>query len=163
MDYKNGKGVFVSCDHNPQMMLYAIGAYHAYGYLYNITKVSMTIIQPRLENISTFECSVEELLDWAESYVRPRAKLAFEGKPDTLLNRPLKTSAFMPEIKGGNKVMAFGDYSYYWVADRQNRTFRRLNELYARTDQVGFLTTQRVDGKLILPESVQLLQMAAGG
>lgn len=54
MDYKNGKGVFVSCDHNPQMMLYAIGAYHAYGYLYNITKVSMTIIQPRLENISTF-------------------------------------------------------------------------------------------------------------
>lgn len=80
MDYKNGKGVFVSCDHNPQMMLYAIGAYHAYGYLYNITKVSMTIIQPRLENISTFECSVEELLDWAESYVRPRAKLAFEGK-----------------------------------------------------------------------------------
>ena len=85
------------------------------------------------------------------------------GKPDTLLNRPLKTSAFMPEIKGGNKVLAFGDYSYYWVADRQNRTFRRLNELYARTDQVGFLTTQRVDGKLILPESVQLLQMAAGG
>ena len=85
------------------------------------------------------------------------------GKPDTLLNRPLKTSAFMPEIKGGNKVMAFGDYSYYWVADRQNRTFHRLNELYARTDQAGFLTTQRFDGKLILPESGQLLQMAAGG
>ena len=80
MDYKNGKGVFVNCDHNPQMMLYALGAYHAYGYLYSITRVSMTIIQPRLENISTFECSVEELLDWAESYVRPRAKLAFEGK-----------------------------------------------------------------------------------
>ena len=80
MDYKNGKGVFVNCDHNPQMMLYALGAYHAYGYLYSIKKVSMTIIQPRLENISTFECSVEELLDWAETYVRPRAKLAFEGK-----------------------------------------------------------------------------------
>lgn len=80
MDYKNGKGVFVSCDHNPQMMLYALGAYHAYGYLYNIRQVSMTIIQPRLENISTYECSVEELLDWAETYVRPRAKLAFEGK-----------------------------------------------------------------------------------
>ena len=80
MDYKNGKGVFVSCDHNPQMMLYALGAYHAYGYLYNIKQVSMTIIQPRLENISTYECSVEEMLDWAETYVRPRAKLAFEGK-----------------------------------------------------------------------------------
>ena len=84
------------------------------------------------------------------------------GKPDTLLNRPLKTSAFMPEATAGNKVMAFGDYSYYWIADRQNRTFRRLNELYARTDQVGFLTTQRVDGKLILPEAVQVLQMKAG-
>ena len=69
MDYKNGKGVFVNCDHNPQMMLYALGAYHAYGYLYSIKKVSMTIIQPRLENISTFECSVEELLDWAETYL----------------------------------------------------------------------------------------------
>ena len=84
------------------------------------------------------------------------------GKPDTLLNRPLKTSAFMPEVAAGNKVMAFGDYSYYWIADRQNRTFRRLNELYARTDQVGFLTTQRVDGKLILQEAVQVLQMKAG-
>ena len=79
-DYKNGKGLFVSCDHNPQMMLYALGAYHTYGYLYDIRRVSMTIIQPRLENISTFECSVEELLEWAETYVRPRAKLAFEGK-----------------------------------------------------------------------------------
>lgn len=84
------------------------------------------------------------------------------GKPDTLLNRPLKTSAYMPELAAGNKALAFGDYSYYWIADRQNRTFRRLNELYARTDQVGFLTTQRVDGKLILPEAVQCLQMKAG-
>ena len=84
------------------------------------------------------------------------------GKPDTLLNRPLKTSAFMPEIKGGSKVMAFGDYSYYWIADRTNRTFRRLNELYARTDQVGFLTTQRVDGKLILPEAIKVLAQKAG-
>ena len=54
----------------------------------------------------------------------------------------------------------FGDLKNYWVADRQNRTFRRLNELYARTDQVGFLTTQRVDGRLILPESVKVLKMA---
>jgi HK97 family phage major capsid protein len=64
-------------------------------------------------------------------------------------------------VAAGNKVLAFGDYSYYWIADRQSRTFRRLNELYARTDQVGFLSTQRVDGKLILPEAVQVLQMKA--
>jgi HK97 family phage major capsid protein len=84
------------------------------------------------------------------------------GKPDTILNRPIRTSTFMPGLSAGKKALAFGDFSYYWIADRQNRTFRRLNELYARTDQVGFLTTQRVDGKLILPEAVQVLQMKAG-
>ena len=55
--------------------------------------------------------------------------------------------------------MAFGDYSYYWIADRQGRSFKRLNELYATTGQVGFLASERVDGKLILPEAVQVLQM----
>ena len=66
----------------------------------------------------------------------------------------------MPGVASGEKVLLFGDLKNYWVADRQNRTFRRLNELYARTDQVGFLTTQRVDGRLILPESVKVLKMA---
>ncbi|MCD8048326.1 MAG: phage major capsid protein [Clostridia bacterium] len=84
------------------------------------------------------------------------------AEPDTLLNRPLKTSSYMPAVEAGNKTLLFGDMNYYWIADRLGRTFRRLNELYARTDQVGFMTTQRVDGKLILPEAVQVLQMAAG-
>ena len=84
------------------------------------------------------------------------------AKPDTILGRPLRTSMYMPVPEAGKKALAFGDYKYYWVADRKARTFRRLNELYARTDQVGFLTTQRVDGKLILPEAVQVLQMKAG-
>ena len=82
------------------------------------------------------------------------------GKPDTILGRPIYTSCYMPNIAKGQKVMTFGDYSYYWVADRSSRTFRRLNELYAATDQVGFMTTQRVDGKLILPEAVKVLKMA---
>lgn len=85
------------------------------------------------------------------------------AKPDTILNKPIRTSSYMPTLEAGNKALVFGDYSYYWIADRTNRTFRRLNELYARTDQVGFLTTQRVDGKLILPEAVKVLQMAAQG
>ena len=81
------------------------------------------------------------------------------AKPDTILGRPIYTSTFMPLPAKGEKAICFGDYNYYWVADRSNRTFRRLNELYARTDQVGFLTTQRVDGKLILPEAVKYLKM----
>jgi HK97 family phage major capsid protein len=55
----------------------------------------------------------------------------------------------------------FGDFSYYWVADRQGRVFRRLNELFAVTGQVGFIATQRVDGKLILPEALKVLQQKA--
>ncbi len=78
-DFKTGKGVFVDADHNSQMMLYAIGALAAYGFLYDIEIVRMSIIQPRLDNISTFECSRAELEDWGES-IKPTALLAFEGK-----------------------------------------------------------------------------------
>ena len=78
-DFKTGAGVFVDADHNSQMMLYAIGALAAYGFLYDIEIVRMSIIQPRLDNISTFECSRQELEDWGES-IRPTALLAYEGK-----------------------------------------------------------------------------------
>ena len=81
------------------------------------------------------------------------------GVPDMILNRPYYTSSFVPELAAGAKAMAFGDFSYYWIADRQGRSFKRLNELYATTGQVGFLASQRVDGKLILPEAVKTLTM----
>ena len=83
------------------------------------------------------------------------------GTPDTILNRPVKTSAYVPAIASAAKTIAFGDFGYYWVADRQGRAFKRLNELYAVTGQVGFMATQRVDGKLILAEAVKVLQMKA--
>lgn len=78
-DLKYGKGVPVSADNNKQMMLYALGAYSEFEFLYDIQNVRMTIIQPRLDNISTFEVTVEDLLKWAEEYVRPRAELAIKG------------------------------------------------------------------------------------
>jgi HK97 family phage major capsid protein len=83
------------------------------------------------------------------------------GQPDTLLNRPVKTSAYVPVIEAAAKTIAFGDFSSYWLADRQGRSFQRLNELYAATGQVGFKATQRVDGKLILAEAIKVLQMKA--
>jgi len=83
------------------------------------------------------------------------------GQPDTILNRPVKTSAYVPTIASAKKTIAFGDLGYYWVADRQGRSFQRLNELYAATGQVGFKATQRVDGKLILAEAIKVLQMKA--
>jgi HK97 family phage major capsid protein len=83
------------------------------------------------------------------------------GEPDTILGRPVYVSSFMPQIAAGAKVLAFGDFSYYWIADRQARTFQRLNEVYAINGQVGFIATQRVDGKLILPEAMKVLVMGA--
>ena len=83
------------------------------------------------------------------------------GTPDTLLNRPVYTSGYAPIIEAGAKTIAFGDFGYYWIADRQGRSFKRLNELFATTGQVGFLASQRVDGKLILPEAVKILQQKA--
>lgn len=85
-----------------------------------------------------------------------------DGAPDTILGKPVYTSPYVPSIAAGASVMAFGDFSYYWIGDRQGRTFQRLNELYAVTGQRGFIATQRVDGKLILPETVKILKMAAG-
>lgn len=84
-----------------------------------------------------------------------------EGTPDMLLGRPVYTSTAFPSIGAGQKAVAFGDLSYYWIGDREGITFRRLNELYAAKGQVGFLATKRVDAKLILPEAVKVLQMAS--
>ena len=71
------------------------------------------------------------------------------------------TAVYVPAIASAAKTIAFGDFSYYWVADRQGRSFQRLNELFAVNGQVGFKATQRVDGKLILAEAVKVLQMKA--
>lgn len=84
------------------------------------------------------------------------------GTPDTILGRPVVTSAYMPVAAAGAKTIAFGDFSYYWIADRQGRSFKRLNELYAANGQVGFLGSQRVDGKLVLPEAIKVLQQKTG-
>jgi HK97 family phage major capsid protein len=81
------------------------------------------------------------------------------GTPDMILNRPYHTSIYAPEVKSGNTPLALGDFSYYWIADRDGRSFKRLNELYATNGQVGFLASQRVDGKLILSEAVKLLSV----
>lgn len=82
-----------------------------------------------------------------------------EGAPDMIVGKPIHTSGFVPAMAAGAKSLMFGDYSYYWIADRQSRTFQRLNEMFATTGQVGFIATQRVDGKLILPEAIQVLKM----
>ena len=84
------------------------------------------------------------------------------GQPDRLLGYPLYTSPYVPAAEAGSLPIAFGDFSNYWIADRMGRTVQRLNELYAGNGQVGFIAAERVDGKVILAEGIQLLKMAAG-
>lgn len=81
IDFKYGKGVRVEAAGNPQMKLYALGAYLEYNTLFDIDSVRMTIFQPRLSGVqSSDEITVKELLEWAEKYVKPRAKLAYRGE-----------------------------------------------------------------------------------
>lgn len=82
IDLKYGKGVPVSAFNNPQPRLYGLGAWWAYNYLYSFDEVHMTIIQPRLDSISTDIMPLQELLDWADAVVRPAAVLAFAGEGD---------------------------------------------------------------------------------
>lgn len=80
IDYKHGKGVVVDADHNPQMMLYALGAMSELSLLYRFKSVHMTIVQPRVNNISEFTMTADELREWGESAVKPMAEAAISGK-----------------------------------------------------------------------------------
>ena len=76
------------------------------------------------------------------------------GEPDKLLGYDVYTSPFCPAGK-----IAFGDYSYYNIGDRGTRSFKQLNEIFAGNGMIGFVAKERVDGKLILPEAVQILKV----
>ena len=80
IDYKHGLGVLVEADKNPQMMCYALGALELFDGIYDIRQVSMTIFQPRRENVSTCTLTKEELLQWADTVLKPTAELAAQGK-----------------------------------------------------------------------------------
>lgn len=79
IDYKHGKGVVVDADHNPQMMLYALGAIDELSLLYRFKSIHMVIVQPRVNNISEFTTTADELTEWGGSVVKPKAEAAISG------------------------------------------------------------------------------------
>lgn len=83
------------------------------------------------------------------------------GQPDRLLGYEVLTTDYAPTVQSGAYVIAFGDFSYYWIADRQGLTVKRLEELYAANGQVGFRGSIRVDGHIIFNEAIKLLKMHA--
>lgn len=84
VDFKYGMGILVEAEDNPQMKLYALGALELYDALYDIKEVSMTIFQPRRENVSIWTVLVEELKTWAENVLKPRAQMAYNGEGEYL-------------------------------------------------------------------------------
>jgi hypothetical protein len=80
IDLKYGMGILVNAEHNSQMMLYSLGALEIYDSLYDIDEVSMTVFQPRRDNVSTWTIPVDELRDWAENELKLKAELAFKGE-----------------------------------------------------------------------------------
>lgn len=80
VDYKHGKGVEVSAEKNPQMMMYALGALEIFDGIYDVDTVRMTIFQPRKSNVSVYEMSKDALLEWANTELAQKAQLAYEGK-----------------------------------------------------------------------------------
>ena len=105
--------------------------------------------------------TVRKLKDGNGQYLWQPALTA--GTPDMILGRPVHTSVFVPEVKAGARTVAFGDLGFYWIADRQGRSFKRLNELFATSGQIGFLASQRLDGKLVLPEAIKVLTQKTAG
>lgn len=79
IDFKYGKGVKVLAYENPQMKIYALGAYDYFNFEYKIDRVRMTIVQPRIDNLSEYELSVADLMEWTDAVLTPKAKQAYEG------------------------------------------------------------------------------------
>lgn len=102
---------------------------------------------------------IRKLKDVNGTYIwQPSLK---DGEPDRLLGYPAYTSAFAPKAEKGKLAVAFGDFSYYKIGDRGNRSFQDLKELFAGNGMVGFLGKERVDGILVLREAVKLLKIGA--
>ena len=99
--------------------------------------------------------TVRKLKDDTGAYIWKPALTA--GEPDRLLGYPVYTSAFAPTVEAGKPAVAFGDYSYYNIGDRGVRSFSELRELFAGNGMIAYVCKERVDGRAVLPEAIQLL------
>ena len=102
---------------------------------------------------------VRKLKDDTAAYIWQPSYQA--GEPDRLLGYPVYTSPYVPTLAAEKPVIAFGDFTYYNIGDRGTRSFAELKELFAGNGMVGFVAKERVDGKLVLPEAVQIMKVAA--
>ena len=149
-DYKHGKGVEVSAEQNPQMMLYALGSLEIFDGIYDIDTVRMTIFQPRKSNVSVYEMAKDELLEWADNELTQKAQLAYEGQGNFSCGewcRFCKAKAecitafvlvFPPEDENDKYIIL----PYFWLPeDNLELRVRRDHVPYDVWERQGFLQT----------------------
>ncbi len=139
LDYKHGKGVFVEAQDNSQMRLYGLGAYNELAHLYDIKRVRMTVLQPRLDNFGSEELSIEELLKWADEVVVPAAKLAWTGEgvfvPGDHCASGFCRARFQCAARAeANLALAKQDFA---LADPSLLTDEQIAQVLAKGDQVA--------------------------
>ena len=103
--------------------------------------------------------AIRKLKDNNQAYIWQPSYQA--GEPDRLCGYPVRTSAYAPALAAGKAAIAFGDFRYYNIGDRGIRSFQELRELFAGNGMIGYVAKERVDGKLVLPEAVQILKAGA--
>lgn len=118
IDFKYGKGVPVSAIRNAQMMLYAFGALHEYSILYPIKTIKLSIVQPRIDNISTWELYADDLLEWGENVVKPKAQAAYEGEGEFVPGEHCKFC----KLKGNCRARAEEAFSMIVKAEKPPAT-----------------------------------------
>jgi len=137
IDLKYGKGVFVHTEENTQMMIYAIGAIEAFSSLTDVKKVRMTIYQPRLDNIDTWETSYKSLMDWANSVLRKQAAIAFKGKGQLVAGTHCQFCPVKATCKANaayNQSLAKGEFDE--TSEPTELNDKELVELYLRAKQI---------------------------
>ena len=153
VDYKHGKGVEVSAEDNPQMKLYALGALELFDCLYDISKVQMTIFQPRLSNVSVFVMDKADLLYWANDELTAKAELAFEGKGELCCGEWCKFCKAKSNCKERARVnMEMAQYEFrkssLLTDEEVVKILSRIDELTSwASDVKNFALEQAVRGK----------------
>ena len=153
MDLKYGKGIRVDADENPQLMLYGLGALRSFEMLYDIHTVELTIIQPRLDHISTWSISVADLIAWGENVVKPKAAEAYKGEGEQCAGEHCKWCKVKPMCKtlaAMNMELAKHDF-----ADPQLLTEEELLDIYKQIPMLSdwanaiaeYILTEAVKGK----------------
>ncbi len=90
---------------------------------------------------------------------RTNGRYLWNDSDNTIFGKPVITSPYMPKVASGAKSIVFGDFSYYWLIERQPLSIKRLSALYALNGQIGFSAYERLDGKLVQPDALKILQI----